>query len=220
MKKFIVKHWAASFWVIVFVALTAITLLLLCGAAQACERDGTIHPDSVCIHGVRYGGEYDSAVIHRRWISDSLDWCVGRVDTTWSDSTYYHSASSAWVCNMIDQYIMSIDTTWVLCCDSAARGMRKLSDEAVRQMRIADFAGTDDTIPKPDWIQYPERWYIESVDTTESEFIHVCDVMGCECWKEQLLKICTTWAKKIPLSEVWLRPNEVIKLKWMLEGVK
>lgn len=111
-------------------------------------------------------------------------------------------------------YCLETDTTWVLCCGSAARG---LTTQAI--IDISDWIvkiAPDTLLPYNNRFDFPERWYIESVDTTKPDFIHFCDVMGCECWKEQI-KVCTTWAKKIPLSEVRLTLEEIERLMKFLQ---
>jgi hypothetical protein len=265
MKKSMVKHWA-----IIFVALTAIALLLLCGAAQACDKldcwvgiktgqgedflklyncgqvdiisaderemllyswKRKLHPDSVWMFSDTL---QPNRVVHRRTIN-SDDWCA-RVDTITRarggfkiESWYEYKDDYDTLLSLVFDTIWGsprFDTTWVLCCDSAARKLVGITKTVRWDL---------DTLPWDSWVNHPERWYIESVDT----LCPLHNVKGFGVFKDQdrfwndtcdinsfifecgyLFKTDTTWAKKIPLSEEYLTPDDWRKLRKLISVIE
>ncbi len=190
-------------------AIVILTTGLFLGAAVY-EKIKQYPPEATHIHrgAVAAMQALQKQVGELRALSDKR--CVGSIDTI-GRSDYYGS----WL-------VYYVDTTWILCCDSAARGISPI-DTTYRQRSNGQIDtmiwSITETIDRRYTLQHPERWYIKSVDT----------ILRCTHNNKHgglfgpLPYICrplfdTTWAKKIPLSEVWVTPYEKWKLRQLLKG--
>lgn len=184
-----------------------LTLLLLCGAAQACDWPVPHHPKVLpCTLKTIYSDSMIdtttlSGIVHKRMVFPD-DWCVGRVDTICNNSHILNvitgeingvlGAHSYKRCGY--QYL-EIDTTWVRCCDSAARGnsiVVKTEEDSIVVLWRTDVIDTGKTL---DWITNPEDWHIKSIDTIVGWCFHAiypscpCREVGC------CAKVDTVWEK-------------------------
>lgn len=125
-------------------------------------------------------------------------------------------------------------------CDSAVttvpkKTLRQLSNEAARGIDWGSITIVP-TIPypRPGWVVNPERWYIEKVDTTYTldlgkrgirrepdsiiGFIWFAGYVYYNCRQHRAdTLVDTTWAKKIPLSDKWLTPDQWDRLLRLIE---
>lgn len=126
MKKFIVKHWIASSWIMGIVVL--ITLLLLCGEAQAC----------------------DSGIDTTNWgtdITDTTDWALyflPAIDTLFSDRRRH---PERW-------YIESVDTVsvWPTCTGEHLDTIGRIVTHLSKKTIIIDTTWAEKIPPPGIWL--------------------------------------------------------------------